>query len=101
MGGPLIQGDIEDYMGSVVVVECPWHHYKILAHSGEGIYKDLNGDIRHKGKRQRVHPVRIENNESVFVQVVWPDKKELPSDDYQPKTDEEKRRMGLLPRNPK
>ena len=64
MGGPLEQGDIEDLgaAGGPVVI-CPWHRYKIALAGGEGLYQSAPGVWKSKGKRQRVHEVRVVSSE--------------------------------------
>jgi len=49
-------GDIEDF-GAVVT--CPYHSYKITLKSGERLYKDLTGNLKVAGKRQRTHKVKV------------------------------------------
>eukprot|EP00757_Euglenozoa_sp_SAG-D1_P024410 gene24410-1565_t len=58
-GGPLLNGDIEDY-GGHPCVSCPWHGYKIGLDTGEGYYLGLTADfktqeVKSKGRKQRVH----------------------------------------------
>ncbi|XP_035828496.1 uncharacterized protein LOC101860850 [Aplysia californica] len=52
MGGPLYEGDIEDYKGSAHVM-CPWHAYMFDLSTG-------NCDI---GLKQDVFPVRVEGGQ--------------------------------------
>jgi nitrite reductase/ring-hydroxylating ferredoxin subunit len=61
-GGPLADGDIEDFGGSLCV-SCPWHHYKITLGRGEALYVALDmasgaREVKSKGVRQRAHGVR-------------------------------------------
>ncbi|CAL1538253.1 unnamed protein product [Lymnaea stagnalis] len=60
MGGPLYEGDIEDYKGSCHVM-CPWHAYMFELSSG-------TSDI---GLRQQVFPVRVEDGH-VLVEYTTP-----------------------------
>eukprot|EP01091_Cochliopodium_minus_P015291 TRINITY_DN5394_c0_g1_i1.p1 TRINITY_DN5394_c0_g1~~TRINITY_DN5394_c0_g1_i1.p1 ORF type:complete len:234 (-),score=49.85 TRINITY_DN5394_c0_g1_i1:14-715(-) len=79
LGGPLDIGDIEEYGGKSCVV-CPWHRYKIDLKSGEALYSKLGGEVCSKGKKQRVHTLKIENN-SVLVKLdLTPEK--IESDTY-------------------
>jgi hypothetical protein len=72
MGGPLEEGDIEDFDGRKCVV-CPWHRYntwspyvvadlvfryKIELATGEGIFVDMKRQVCSKGVRQRTHQVK-------------------------------------------
>ena len=61
-GGPLADGDIEDFGGSACI-SCPWHHYKITLARGEALYVALDvasgaRAVKSKGVRQRAHGVR-------------------------------------------
>ena len=52
--------------------------------------------IQSKGLRQRVHQVKIEEGKVLVKLSKLPGgEEELPSDHYCPKTDEEKRRLGI------
>uniref|UniRef100_A0A3B3Q2Z5 Rieske domain-containing protein n=1 Tax=Paramormyrops kingsleyae TaxID=1676925 RepID=A0A3B3Q2Z5_9TELE len=60
-GGPLQNGDIEEFSGKLCIV-CPWHKYKITLLEGEGLYqavdpsqKVLKPKWASKGIKQRVH----------------------------------------------
>ncbi|XP_048833837.1 Rieske domain-containing protein-like [Brienomyrus brachyistius] len=71
-GGPLQNGDIEEFSGKLCIV-CPWHKYKITLLEGEGLYqavdpsqKVLKPKWASKGIKQRVHLVK-EVNGDVFV----------------------------------
>jgi nitrite reductase/ring-hydroxylating ferredoxin subunit len=65
-GGPLEQGDIEDFNGRPCVI-CPWHKYPITLDSGEGLYTSYpDGVCKTKGKVQRLHKV-LERDGHVFV----------------------------------
>ncbi|XP_071776506.2 Rieske domain-containing protein [Centroberyx gerrardi] len=72
-GGPLQQGDIEEFDGRMCIV-CPWHKYKITLAEGEGLYqavdnptaKPLRTRWRSKGVKQRIHRV-TEVNGDVYV----------------------------------
>jgi len=77
-GGPLVEGDIED-IGDISCIKCPWHQYKIDIHTGEGINYTM-GNITSKGPRQRVHEVKVINNE-IFVSLNT-DPIQLASDEY-------------------
>ncbi|KAK6185251.1 hypothetical protein SNE40_007525 [Patella caerulea] len=50
MGGPLFDGQIEDYNGSCHVM-CPWHAYMF----------DLKTGKNEIGLKQKVYPVKVEN----------------------------------------
>ena len=58
MGGPLVEGDIEELLGQPHIV-CPWHHYRIGLETGEGAYQVAKGVWKSKGRRQRVHDVLV------------------------------------------
>uniref|UniRef100_A0A6B2LQE8 Rieske domain-containing protein n=1 Tax=Arcella intermedia TaxID=1963864 RepID=A0A6B2LQE8_9EUKA len=79
LGGPLIEGDIEDIDG-ISCITCPWHSYKIDIKTGEGVYFDSAHKLITKGKRQRTHKVRIENDNICVT--LDNDPNELPSDCY-------------------
>ncbi|KAM4578994.1 Rieske domain-containing protein-like isoform 1-T3 [Fundulus diaphanus] len=63
-GGPLQNGDIEEFNGRLCIV-CPWHKYKITLAEGEGLYqavddptvRPLKTHWRSKGVKQRIHKV--------------------------------------------
>ena len=40
-------------------IVCPWHRYTISLQTGEGFYRDMQGQWKCKGKRQRTHRVRV------------------------------------------
>ncbi|XP_077136888.1 Rieske domain-containing protein isoform X2 [Ranitomeya variabilis] len=68
-GGPLHLGEIEDINGQACVV-CPWHKYKIVLETGEGLYQGVNPqDPKQskkwfsKGKKQRTHKVTVKNGD--------------------------------------
>ncbi|CCW71001.1 unnamed protein product [Phytomonas sp. Hart1] len=74
-GGPLLNGDIEDF-GGHLCIECPWHRYKIALDTGEGLYVSLElsssggkpkSTIRSKGCKQRVHKVSVDNQGEVYL----------------------------------
>ncbi|CCW64328.1 unnamed protein product [Phytomonas sp. EM1] len=74
-GGPLLQGDIEDF-GGHLCIECPWHRYKIALDTGEGLYVSLElppsggkpkSTIRSKGCKQRVHKVSVDSQGEVYL----------------------------------
>jgi nitrite reductase/ring-hydroxylating ferredoxin subunit len=67
-GGPLSLGDIEELDQHVCIV-CPWHHYKISLETGEGLYLGLKREVKTKGVKQRIHLVRIDENENVLVKL--------------------------------
>ncbi|XP_029295845.1 Rieske domain-containing protein-like [Cottoperca gobio] len=72
-GGPLQNGDIEEFNGRLCIV-CPWHKYKITLAEGEGLYqavdnptaKPLRTHWCSKGVKQRIHKV-TEVNRNVYV----------------------------------
>ncbi|CAL8344501.1 unnamed protein product [Lota lota] len=72
-GGPLQNGDIEEFNGRSCIV-CPWHKYKITLAEGEALYqaidhptlKPLRIHWRSKGVKQRVHKV-TEVNGNIYV----------------------------------
>ena len=100
MGGPLIEGDIEELLGTPHVV-CPWHHYRISIETGEGAYQVVKGQWKSKGRRQRTHEVRVEGG-NVYVRVGSSAEGKVESDVYgdrpisQEDVDvlEKKRKMG-------
>jgi nitrite reductase/ring-hydroxylating ferredoxin subunit len=57
-GGPLSQGDIEDWDGRACV-KCPFHAYAIDIASGERLLQDLRGRFKSLGIKQRTHEVRL------------------------------------------
>jgi len=91
MGGPLNEGsitEIED-LGRRPCITCPWHSYKILLDSVEGIYKNNENVYQLKGPRQRAHPIKILLNkltgtEDIYVKIMTAETtgNELPSDHY-------------------
>eukprot|EP01122_Echinamoeba_exundans_P010246 TRINITY_DN3790_c0_g1_i2.p1 TRINITY_DN3790_c0_g1~~TRINITY_DN3790_c0_g1_i2.p1 ORF type:complete len:155 (+),score=14.87 TRINITY_DN3790_c0_g1_i2:15-479(+) len=94
MGGPMIEASIED-LGNHIVAICPWHKYRINLTDGDGVYNALpDGELRSKGRRQRVWPTRIVDD-WVEVKIYWPEKRDLPSDAYQTKDLAERKRLGL------
>merc|ERR1711991_168048 len=66
-GGPLVEGDIEDYGGHLSVI-CPWHRYPISLENGEGFYQGLDKSIKSKGIKQRTHLVKVENDK-LYVKI--------------------------------
>ena len=81
MGGPLIEGDIEELLGSAHVV-CPWHRYRISIETGEGAYQVTPGQWKSKGaQRQRTHNVRVLDG-SVYVRVGSSAEGKVESDTY-------------------
>ncbi|XP_071372674.1 Rieske domain-containing protein [Centroberyx affinis] len=73
-GGPLQNGDIEEFDGKLCII-CPRHKYKISLAKGEGMYKATNPKEKppiprwfSKGVKQRVHTV-TETNGDVYVQL--------------------------------
>ncbi|TRY54395.1 hypothetical protein DNTS_023678 [Danionella cerebrum] len=71
-GGPLQNGDIEDFDGRPCIV-CPWHKYKITLSEGEGLYQAVDPSVKpmkptwcSKGIKQRVHTV-TESNGDLFL----------------------------------
>eukprot|EP01080_Neovahlkampfia_damariscottae_P008718 gene8718-664_t len=68
-GGPLNQGDIEDW-DERHCIKCPWHHYVIDLATGEGLYQNLKREIKSKGVKQRTHQVKIMDD---FVYLILSD----------------------------
>ncbi|XP_036434054.1 Rieske domain-containing protein isoform X2 [Colossoma macropomum] len=73
-GGPLQEGDIEEFDGQLCIV-CPWHKYKITLAEGEGLYQAVDPSVKplrpvwcSKGVKQRVHWV-TEVNGDVFIRL--------------------------------
>ncbi|KAL0977786.1 hypothetical protein UPYG_G00161170 [Umbra pygmaea] len=71
-GGPLQNGDIEEFGGKLCIV-CPKHKYKICLADGEGLYKYKDPRAPEptprwlsKGIKQRVHTV-TETDGDVYV----------------------------------
>ncbi|XP_044131931.1 Rieske domain-containing protein [Bufo gargarizans] len=71
-GGPLHLGEIEDINGRACIV-CPWHKYKIVLETGEGLYQGVNPQDPSrskkwfsKGKKQRTHKVTVKDG-SIYV----------------------------------
>ncbi|XP_010879143.1 Rieske domain-containing protein [Esox lucius] len=71
-GGPLQNGDIEEFDGKLCIV-CPKHKYKISLADGEGIYSAKKPQApeaaptwHSKGIKQRIHTV-TEINGDVYV----------------------------------
>eukprot|EP01104_Vermistella_antarctica_P002428 TRINITY_DN1266_c0_g1_i2.p2 TRINITY_DN1266_c0_g1~~TRINITY_DN1266_c0_g1_i2.p2 ORF type:complete len:112 (-),score=8.99 TRINITY_DN1266_c0_g1_i2:171-506(-) len=97
MGGPLDEGDIEDFDGRLCV-KCPWHRYIIDLDTGEGMYRDMESNGKCKGRKQRVHQVKEDEEGFLWIRVssAESDGDKVESDHYCPKTEAEKRRMGLL-----
>ncbi|KAM4616467.1 Rieske domain-containing protein-like isoform 2-T2 [Polymixia lowei] len=101
-GGPLQEGDIEEFNGRTCIV-CPWHKYKITLAEGEGLYqavdnptiKPLRTCWRSKGVKQRIHKVTEVNGD---VYLTLNDSSEVfESDTYQT----ERYRNVLLKAQPK
>lgn len=70
-GGPLVDGEIEDF-GNTLCVSCPWHKYKISLQTGECLYVGLDFTtktqlVKSKGIKQRVHPIRIVTENGIPV----------------------------------
>lgn len=66
-GGPLHLGEIEDINGRACIV-CPWHKYKIVLETGEGLYQGVDPqDPRRskkwfsKGNKQKTHKVTVKD----------------------------------------
>jgi nitrite reductase/ring-hydroxylating ferredoxin subunit len=78
-GGKLLTGDIED-LGDKTCVVCPLHHYKICLQTGEGLYLDLNSNVKSKGVKQRVHDVEV-RTDGVYVRIQIDDRN-IESDHY-------------------
>ncbi|CAL8248555.1 unnamed protein product [Merluccius merluccius] len=72
-GGPLLNGDIEEFNGQSCIV-CPWHKYKITLAEGEALYQAVDNPTLtplrtrwcSKGVKQRVHKVTVVNG-NVYV----------------------------------
>ena len=87
-GAPLVDGDIEDIAGYGNTIVCPWHKYRIVLSTGEGLYQDLSRTWKSKGVRQRTHDV-IVWNDSLYVKLSMSSgsassaaSDDLPSDQY-------------------
>ena len=80
-GGPLTEGDIEDF-GGVRCVTCPWHKYKVDLVTGQGLYLDLDRKVKSKGIRQRAHEVEVRPGEGVFVRLSLESPPKVASDAY-------------------
>ncbi|XP_032234018.2 Rieske domain-containing protein isoform X2 [Nematostella vectensis] len=70
--GPLSLGDIEEVEGKACII-CPYHKYKIVLETGEGLYYSFNPKdfskppkLCSKGVKQRTHHVRVSGND-VYV----------------------------------
>lgn len=79
-GGPLHAGAIVRAAGRTCV-QCPWHMYLIDAFTGEGVYKDMGGEWRSKGAKQRTHDIEARDDGMVYVRL-RDGGGALPSDDY-------------------
>ncbi|ESP05406.1 hypothetical protein LOTGIDRAFT_98133, partial [Lottia gigantea] len=84
-GGPLFNGDIEDY-GGKACIKCPWHNFKICIDTGEGLYESINPfdlskppEIKSKGIKQRTHKVIVQDGK-IYVELSIDEK--LESDHY-------------------
>ncbi|KAG7481271.1 hypothetical protein MATL_G00064670 [Megalops atlanticus] len=71
-GGPLENGDIEEFNGRLCIV-CPWHKYKITLAEGEALYQAVDPAQKppkpqwlSKGVKQRIHTVSDINGD-IFV----------------------------------
>ncbi|XP_053159831.1 Rieske domain-containing protein isoform X1 [Hemicordylus capensis] len=71
-GGPLHLGEIEDINGQPCII-CPWHKYKIILATGEGLYQAVNPrepsvtpKWQSKGVKQRTHCITVDNG-NVYV----------------------------------
>lgn len=67
MGGPLVEGDIEEIAGHTTIV-CPWHKYHISVETGEGFYMALDRQWKSKGVKQRTHQC-IVRDDQIFVRI--------------------------------
>uniref|UniRef100_A0A672Q9X0 Rieske domain-containing protein n=1 Tax=Sinocyclocheilus grahami TaxID=75366 RepID=A0A672Q9X0_SINGR len=79
-GGPLQEGDIEDFDGRPSI-ECPWHKYKITLAEGESLYQAVDPSVKplkptwcSKGVKQRVHTVTLSNEDVNSFLKDWPKK---------------------------
>eukprot|EP01137_Pigoraptor_chileana_P002185 Opistho-2@40692 len=86
-GGPLAQGDIEDLGGGRSCVKCPWHSYRIVLETGEGLFEKIDPYNKasrpqtcSKGPRQRTHKVKVDA-EGIYV-AINNNPPALPSDEY-------------------
>lgn len=78
-GGPLMQGNIQQ-IGDRTCISCPWHSYLIDVVTGEGLYLDMSRRYCSKGVRQRVHDIKLEENDHVYVRLST--NGEIGSDEY-------------------
>lgn len=85
-GAPLIDGDVED-LGGRVVIKCPWHKYLIEPSTGECLYNSIvdmatrETAVKSKGIKQRTHDVSVTADGVVLVtESLRTD--DLPSDHY-------------------
>jgi len=88
MGGSLASGDIED-MGDAFghVIVCPWHKYRIALKSGEGLFRNLQGEWKSKGLKQRTYPVELrtvpgKDSPDVYVNISTEGSDPIASDEY-------------------
>jgi len=70
-GGPLSQGQTEDWDGTACVL-CPYHSYAISIENGERFMRDLHGSFKSLGIKQRIHPVHIYQGK-IYINVLDPD----------------------------
>ena len=54
-GGPLGNGDIEDFFGTTVV-KCPWHSYRVEVETGNSVEIGLGGQKIIKTHKQSTTP---------------------------------------------
>lgn len=84
-GAPLIDGDVED-IGGHVVIRCPWHKYLIEPATGECLYHAIvdmatrETAVKSKGLKQRTHAVQVSSGNVVVTESTLPG--DLPSDHY-------------------
>jgi len=81
MGGPMYKGDIEDIDGQHVIT-CQSHGYRVLVETGQEVGVDLNGQLRVGERRQRVHPVEVDDKGDIYVNVEAGDGTAVNSDKY-------------------
>jgi nitrite reductase/ring-hydroxylating ferredoxin subunit len=81
-GGPLGPKGTVAAVGDRICLRCPWHSYLIDLHTGEGLYKDLDGKLRSKGVKQRVHEVELRIDGGLWVRLADARHDTVASDEY-------------------
>ncbi|KAK9821163.1 hypothetical protein WJX74_003053 [Apatococcus lobatus] len=79
MGGPLNEGDIEDFNGTACVT-CPWHHHRISLETGGTLEKGLLNTTCESAPKQRLHAA-VDAADG-FIYVTINDLRSLASDKY-------------------